>query len=241
MSIMAEAVEVDGYALRPPAADWSYVIDGSGIAYRRGLVPQRLRAGWWPFAYADSDREHDYRRRDVPPVPPECGVAILRLSPDCRNYAWRNEYVLVGPDRKVPHLAHASAYLWAGERRTLRCGIALDLKAQTYTVEELPEDAPDEIRAQAEEKGRKLVAFLAAACLERDGDKPAPTTAVDLETERARQRTERIRTYCQEHGLSFKPFDWSDEHFMIDGERMSIVQVAIRYMPDLFGPQVTYA
>ena len=241
MSTMAEAVEVDGYALKPPEGDWSYVIDYEGIAYRRGLVAQRLRPGWWPFAYADAEKEHRYRREYDTPVAMECGVAILRLSPDCRFYSWRNEYVLVGPDRKVPHLAHASVYLWAGERRTLRCGIALDLKAQTYTVEELPGDAPEEIRAQAEEKGRKLVAFLVAACLERDGGKPAPTTAANLEEERSRQRTERIRAYCQEHRLTFKPNEHTDEYFTIGGERMSIVQVAIKYLPDLFGPQVTYA
>jgi hypothetical protein len=234
MSTMAEATEFDMYAQEPPNSEWDYVIDELGIAYRRGLVAQRLRPGWWPLAYADPEREHRARRRDYPPVAPECGAAGVRLAPDCKLYAWRNETVVVGPDHKVPHVAHASAYLWAGDRRILRCRLQLDLKAQTYTLGELPEDTRPEIRAQGESKGAKLVSFFAAACEARDGSEARPVTAWDLEEGRKARRVELIRAYCAEHGLPFRRPEYSDDHFVIAGERLSIIQVAVKYLPDLF-------
>ena len=232
MTTMAEAVELDVYAQEPPAGEWSYVIDGTGVAYRRGLVAQRLRPGWWPFAFADSSREQGERHQRGGTVAQECGVAWLRLSPDCKNYAWRNEYVRIGPDRQVPHIAHASASLWVAPRQTMRCHYDLDLQAGTFTITDLPDDAPDEIRAQAESKGAKLVAFLADACRERDGERPAPITAADLEDERERQRIAKIAAYCQAHALTFKDSGYG--YFVIGGERMSIAQVGIRYLPGLF-------
>lgn len=235
---MAEVAKVDGYAVEPPAGEWSYVIDGSPVIYRRGLVAQRLRRGWWPFAYVGSEREQRERhgdRREPGRVAQECGVAIMRLSPDTRNYAWRNEYVIIGPDRKVPHLAHASVTLWAGGRLTLPCHIHLDLQAGTYAVEGLPDDAPAGVRAHADLKGARLVAFLATACAERDASTDRqPATTAGLEEERERARHEKIRAYCAEHGMTYAPVEGWAEYAVINGERLPLYQVAARYLPDLF-------
>jgi hypothetical protein len=234
MTTMEQVARLDGYANEPPAGEWSYVIDETGIAYRRGLIAQRLRPGWWPFAFADSGREQSERHRHYPAIRQECGVAWLRLAPDSKFWAWRNEYVLVGPDREVPHLAHASVTLWAGDRVTLPCEIHLDLSAGTYELGPLPEDAPADVIAHAHLKGAKLVKFLADACIARDGTEAAPVTAADLEDVRVAKRTEKIRAYCAASGLSFKASEHSEEYFTISGERMSIVQIAVKYLPGLF-------
>jgi hypothetical protein len=242
MSTMAEAVRFDMYAQEPPPEPWSYVIDeaGSQIAYRRGLVAQRLRPGWWPFAYADPEQEHRARRRldkytRTGRLPAECGAAGIRLAPDCRFYAWRNEYVLVTPDVEVPHIAHASVSLWTGGRNTLRCEIRFDMKAQSYEITGLPVDVPPEIQSQADSKGRKLVAFLAAACEARDGTAARPVTAAGLEGQREDRRAERIRAYCAGHGLSYERIKMiGGDRYVIAGERLSGPDVAARYLPGLY-------
>jgi hypothetical protein len=64
----------------PPAEPWRYVIDSYGdVLYRRGLVPPKLRRGWWPFADADPDAEHRLRhplRGDN--IAAECGAKPVR-------------------------------------------------------------------------------------------------------------------------------------------------------------------
>jgi hypothetical protein len=173
--------EFDMYAEKPPSSDWSYILDDYGIQYRRGLVAQRLRPGWWPFAYADSNREQEDRHRHYPPVPMECGSAFIRLAPDTKYWAWRNEYVSVAPDGKVPHLASASLDIYVRPQGmggiTVPCGVQLDMKAQTYTLTRVGDDWPPELVAQAEGKAAKLLAYLVNAIAERDSGRERPETA----------------------------------------------------------------
>jgi hypothetical protein len=234
---MIEVQETDGYALQTPAEPWAYVVDDTGIAYRRGLVAQKLRPGWWPFAHDDPEREqrerHPLRTGNVPQ---ECGVAAVRLSPDCQLYAWRNEYVTVGPDPRVPHLASATLTLWVAPQTTLRVGVSLNLQDLTCELGRMPEDAPAEIRDEAHMKARKLIEFFRAECAARDTTKPRPATAADLEEERRAKRTARLAGYCAANGLSFEApeFSWI-QSVTIGGEQMTVVEASIRFdMPDLF-------
>lgn len=157
--------EFDMYAVEPPPEPWSYVLDDCGITYRRGLVAQRLRRGWWPFAYAEEGREQSARR---PPrgdrVPPECGVAHLRLTPDTEYRAWRNEIVLAGPDTMVAHLASARLRLRVRQQGmggiVITCRMRLDLQAQTAAVDRTGDDWPAELTAQAETKGGQAAGLL---------------------------------------------------------------------------------
>lgn len=236
MLTMDQATKVDGYALQPPDGEWGYVIDGSNVIYRRGLVAQKLRRGWWPFADRDTDQEQRERhsgRYGV--IPQECGWASVRLSPDVRLYSWRNEYVLAGPDLTVPHMAHASAHLWVEPRRTISVEYHLNLADHTWTIDRLPDDAPQHVRDQANAKGDRLVAFFKAACEARDGTDREPVTAAQLEAERRARYHEKIRAYCAEHGMRYAPVEGWDEYAVIDGERLALFQIAARWLPDLFG------
>ncbi len=223
MATMAEAERADGYAQEPPAEPWEYVIDDTRTIYRRGLVAQKLRRGWWPFADEDPEREQASRHPlGRPNVAQECGAKIVRLAPDCKFWSWRNEYVLAGPDREVPHLAHASLDIWVRRAVTVHIQVHLDLRAGTFTVEGLPEDAPAEVIERAGVRGRKLAAFFAAECAARDSDKPRPVTAADLEHERRAKQIEQIRAGCERAGLKFKPCEYADDHVWVGGERMPL-------------------
>ncbi len=231
--------EFDGWALEPPVGDWRYMVDDYDIKYRRGLVAQRLRPGWWPFAYADPDREqqarHPVRGGNVPQ---ECGVRYVRLTPDTRYYSWRNETVLAGPDHQVPHLAEAHLTLWVRPQGSggivVTCNAGLDLKARTFTLTGIGGDWPAELKEQAESKAAKLLAFLVAAMDARDNGPERPFTGHDRYNRQIQIWTERIRVYCAEHGLKFvDEACGSGEAFRIDGEYMGVGQIAAKYMPDL--------
>jgi hypothetical protein len=184
-------VEFDMYAAPPPSSDWDYALDDHGVVYRRGLVAQKLRRGWWPFAYQDPDREHRWRREIGPPIPVECGAASVRLAPDCHRSAWRNEYVTVRPDRTVPHHAAATLTLWVRPRGlaglVARCAVHFDLQAGTYRIARLHQALPSEVHAQATLKAEKLTAYLTAEVTNRDGDRTRPATVA----ERVRERQHR--------------------------------------------------
>ncbi|MEU8310450.1 hypothetical protein AB0C84_43490 [Actinomadura sp. NPDC048955] len=181
-------IEFDGYAVPPPRCDWEYALDDVGVRYRRGLIALRLRPGQWPFAYHDPDFEHRFRRGRGDPVPPECGVASIRVAPDCDDYSWRNEYVLARPSRTVPHHADASLTLWVRPQgmggMVTRCSVHLDLLEATYRIEHLHPALPDEVKQQAETKAAKLLAFLLAEVKNRDGATERPLQVADRVRER---------------------------------------------------------
>lgn len=174
----APRIEFDMYGVQPPPGDWAYELDDFGVIYRRGLVAQRLRPGWWPFADASPEREQGARRgHRYPPIAPECGARSVRLSPGTEYRSWRNETVIVHPDMRVPHLAAAHLTLWVRAHGmgadVTYCNVAFDLKAGTF---ELGECIP-EVKDQAESKAAKIAAFLAAAVAERDTSAREPATA----------------------------------------------------------------
>jgi hypothetical protein len=230
----------DMYAVPPPGGEWSYVLDEPGIAYRRGLIAQRLRPGHWPFAYADPGLEHKARRSldrhaDGGRLPLECGAASVRLAPDTRLYSWRNEEVSVHPDAGSPHLAWANMHLRV--RPQGLGGVHLDLQAGTYQITQLPDGTPDHLRGQADDKARKLVAFFAEHLRLRDTDLPRPVTAADLEKQREDARAERVRAYCAARGLYHaRHRTFCNDHFTIGNQRMSVPQVAATLIPDLLAP-----
>lgn len=180
----------DMYAVAPPEGDWAYILDDYGIKYRRGLVAQRLRPGWWPFAYDDPKREHQARRdRRSGPVKQECGAAHICLSPDTAFYAWRNETVSVFPDFEAPHLAAARLTLYVrrgsveygtagGGGMVIVCHALFNLAKQEVTVTGMGDDWPHSLREQAEHKAAaKVLDYLIAAIKERDTDRERPETA----------------------------------------------------------------
>ncbi|QXJ25929.1 hypothetical protein AGRA3207_007498 [Actinomadura graeca] len=181
-------IQFDMYAAPPPKGEWGYTLDQYGIIYRRGLIAQRLRPGWWPFAYADADHEHHARRGTVPPVPVECGAAPVRLAPDCAVRSWGNEYVTVTPSRTMPHHAAATLTLWvrpqgAGGMVT-RCRVHFDLLATTHHIQHLHPALPEEVSTQAQVKAAKLTAYLAAEIKYRDDGPRRPATADDRQHQR---------------------------------------------------------
>jgi len=239
--------EFDMYAKEPPAGEWGYMVDDYGIKYRRGLVAQRLRPGWWPFAYEDAERERQARRpRHGDNVPQECGAAIVRLTPDTAFYSWRNEMVIADPDLKVPHLAQARLTLWVRPQGmggiVIDCDVTFDLKARTYSFADNGErwfagigaDWPAELKEQAESKAAKLLAFFLAAMDARDNGPERPVTGHDRYNRQMQVWTERIRAYCAEHGLKFEDgIGGGSEAFRIDGEYMAVGRIAAKYLPDL--------
>jgi hypothetical protein len=216
--------EFDGYAKEPPAEPWGYVVDEARpVAYHHPLIPPRLREGYWPFA----DPAGEYT------------AVSVRLAPDCRDYAWRNEYVLVWPDKETPYLAEADLDLWVRPQGmggiVLNCSVRLNLRAGTYEVTRLPEDTPAEVREQSEGKARKLLAYLAAECAARDAcERKAPVTASELEAARRARRHEAVRAYCAGHGLTYAPVEFQPEYAVVGGERLMMFQIAAKYIPDLF-------
>jgi hypothetical protein len=235
-----QGARFDRYAKEPPAEPWACILDDDGIKYRRGLVAQRLRPGWWPFAYADPDREHAARRPlRGENVAQECGVASVRLSPDTTYYAWRNEYVLAGPDSKVPHRARARLELWVRPQGmggvVVTCEANFDLKTQTCVLSRVGDDWPDRLKAQAEAKASKLTAFFSAAMAGRDAiDGPEfPLTSRDRWDAAKRVRAEMIRAYCEANDLTFKA-DSIPDRFTVGGKWMTDAEIAARYLPGLF-------
>lgn len=217
---IADVVEFDGYAAPPPRGEWQYALDGISVKYRRGLTALRLRPGQWPYAYTDPKREHEARREWGPPVPPECGVASIRVAPDCDLRGWHNEYVTVRPSRKVPHHATATLRLWVRPQgmggMVTRSNVHLDLLSTTYRIKNLHPALPDQVKQQANTKAAKLLAFLAAEVNNRDGKNTRPDTVAD----RVRARSHRPGAWQKPDPRNGKP-GWSRE--IGDGDHWLLV------------------
>jgi hypothetical protein len=217
------SLKFDMYAVPPPPGPWNYALDEPGIVYRRGLVAQRLRPGWWPFAYGDARREHEARRRRLPPVPPECGAASVRLCPDYTAFSWHNEYVTVVPDAHVPHQASARLTLWVIPRgmgaMVTQCTARFDLRAGSCQVTGLHPGLPAAVRAEAEEKADKISAYLAAEVRNRDGDARQPKTAADVLLDRRSRPGEWRRAYLPGPPGRALPMQEAWERDVGDGKR----------------------
>jgi hypothetical protein len=140
----------DMYAVPPPDGDWAYEVDYTGVTYG---------PGWWPF-YRDG-------RADV-----------VRLAPNTRYWAWRNEYVLLGPGTGATVSARVTLYLAPQGLGGLVVDtqVRLDLRARTATVDP---GCPAEVCEQAQIKADRLVAAVLAARAERRRGRTGPTTAYD--------------------------------------------------------------
>ena len=89
-------------------------------------------------------------------------------------------------------------------------------------------------REQAWTKADRLLAFFAAAMDARDNGPELPETAYDRWIEEKQRRIKVIRAYCDANGLKFGSYDWSDDHVEIAGQRMSVIEVRAKYLPDLY-------
>jgi hypothetical protein len=186
-----------------PAEPWAYELDSGPnlIKYRRGLVCQRLRPGWWPFAYADPAMEQQARHRTSKPVAQECGVAGIQLSPDTEYRAWGDESVTVSPDTQVPHLA-GIRYLYipvrvqGSCRVVVYCSVALNLLDGTWQLHGADDDWGP-LTAEADSRSRKIMEFLRAAIAQRDaGNGPAaPLTAYERYMAAKQRQALRLRAY----------------------------------------------
>lgn len=169
------------YPQPPPEGEWEYEVDDFAILYGHTTL--------WPFSREDDERaradfEHGWekRSRDNYTSPAEgTGFAAVRLAPNTKHYSWGNEYVTVFPNRDDPNKAYALLTLWVrpqGLGAIVAHGtVDLDLVAGTFSIRN--DELEPEVRAQADMKATKLLAFFAAAIAERDKGTPAPTTAHD--------------------------------------------------------------
>jgi hypothetical protein len=183
----------------PMGADWGYISDefGSEAANWRGMVPVGLRAFTWLYQlYTDRHGQHAY--------------GSVRLAPDWCHYAWGPEYVGAEWEPASPHTVKCRGqvqrrYAPAGEvsdwpanpfagegndRWHVYEWVArstLDLLSGTWELEVAPTGAerapsvPADVRAEAEHKAGKLLAFFRAECEHwRAGDQERPVQAYDL-------------------------------------------------------------
>jgi hypothetical protein len=165
----------------PMSAEWAYILDdGCRPPCRwRELVPARERVATWPFEAAGRHRDNS----------PYYGA---RLAPDWAFYAWGSEYALAGWRPGSPHevFCHIGATRAApGPERGRRAGlyvgyVHLDLRGQTVRWAPCRADAergvPEDVNAEAEHKGRKLLAYFADACARWQRGEAQPVTARDL-------------------------------------------------------------
>jgi len=139
----------DMCGLQLPDGDWAYEVDDFDIAYG---------PGWWPY------------HRDGQP-------SGVRLAPNTRYWAWRNEYVLAHPTGRGPTV-HAGLQLYERKQgmgaMIVRCRVVLDLKHGSFTVDER---CPPHLRPQADTKAQRLLDLILAARRERRRGQPAPLTA----------------------------------------------------------------
>jgi hypothetical protein len=140
----------DMYAVAPPDGDWAYEVDYTGITYG---------PGWWPF-YRDGQPD------------------VVRLAPNTRYWAWRNEYVLLGPGQDATVSSRLTLYMAPQGLGGLVADthVRLDLRARSATVDP---DCPAAVREQAQTKADRLVAAVLAARAERRRGRTRPTTAYD--------------------------------------------------------------
>src|SRR5436190_16206525 len=114
----------------PPEDEWMYEVDDFNVAY--GL-------GGWPF-----------HRRGEP--------TTIRLAPNTRYWAWRNEYVLVTPTADAAAWARLSLYVAASDTGAVlvTTGAVLDLRACTAVVDD---GCPAHVRDAAQVKADRALAL----------------------------------------------------------------------------------
>jgi len=95
-----------------------------------------------------------------------------------RDWAWRNEYVLLGPATDASVTARLSLYVAPQGLGGLvvDTGVRLDLRARTATADP---DCPTELHDQARTKADRLLAAVLAGRAERHRGRTGPTTARD--------------------------------------------------------------
>ncbi|MEE1736475.1 hypothetical protein PUR49_08175 [Streptomyces sp. BE147] len=168
-SLTAELAAFDMYGIRLGLDEWS--------AYRIDAWPAVYGPGWWPF------RKHLTEPAARPattlqmPEKTRTGrtrPTSLRISPNCADRAWRNEYALVHPHRD--DLPTATALLRLVHSRTGRIDthtvhIVLNIEDGTVT---LPNSCPPHLRHEAEVKGARILTLIARGRMEREAGIPAP-------------------------------------------------------------------
>lgn len=137
------------YACAPPAGEWSYSLDDHDVTYVRGQ--------WWPYDRA------------------------VRLAPGTAYQAWNTEYVLCGPAPQDPETVQAgfSLYLRPQGMGAFSVRVSADVHLPTGRVTLRPDDVDGELRAQAEDKARRLADFINAERLRATSPPypPRPVTA----------------------------------------------------------------
>ncbi|MEU9044483.1 MULTISPECIES: hypothetical protein [unclassified Kitasatospora] len=156
----------DMYGTEPPPGDWPYRLDQFQTVYGPGdwSFHRRLqRTEWHP---TNPLITHQVDTGATEPV-------RVRLSPDPGG-SWygRNHYVTLGP---VGGDVHADLTLYVARQgmgaMVRRATLVLAPRSGTVAV---PDGCPPLLRPQAEERGRRLLAFLAEACKERDAGAAQP-------------------------------------------------------------------
>lgn len=172
--LTAERAEFDMYGIRLPLEKWSaYRIDGYAIVYG---------PGWWPFH--DHVTELVAQPQTTAQIPKEVRTGrtrpcSLRLSPNCANYSWRNEYVSVTPDNGGGPAATARLVLVhspTGRIDTHTVHIVLNMEDGTVT---LPDSCPPHLRREAETKGLRILGLIARGRTERKAGHPAPVALTE--------------------------------------------------------------
>ncbi|OEV13243.1 hypothetical protein AN218_04500 [Streptomyces nanshensis] len=145
------------YAIEPEPGDWAYALDDP---------PEIYGPGWYPFhRHVTRPVPHDGAPLRLPRLERtgRTEPRPVRISPNTAYRAWHNEYVtLFGYRDDARVLARTHLYVSPCTVRSAEFGI--DLRKKSITV---PEACPDNLRQQAEEKARRVLAFLLAARAER--------------------------------------------------------------------------
>jgi hypothetical protein len=171
------------YPARPPTGTWAYIVDDTGLRYRR--------QGWWPFRRGNAADERrqigaaraSAARRGVSFEHGDlCGWASVRLAPDTEYCAAGQNYVTLWPSSSCPWKVSADLHLYVRPQGmcavVVRCRVEIDLRDMTPTLHQVHDDWPAELKAQAAEKAAKLVAFLAEHITRRNaGRRKLPPTA----------------------------------------------------------------
>ncbi|MFE0461851.1 hypothetical protein ACFW1A_21645 [Kitasatospora sp. NPDC058965] len=156
----------DMYGTEPPTGDWPYRLDDFGIAYGPGDWPfhRRLQRTEWHPANPLITHQVDTGATEQ---------ARVRLSPDPGG-SWygRNHYVSISPAGEDVH-ADLTLYIARQGMGAMvrRATLVLTPRSGAVTV---PDGCPPPLRPQAEERGRRLLAFLSEACEERDAGGAEP-------------------------------------------------------------------
>ncbi|MFD3923068.1 hypothetical protein [Streptomyces sp. NPDC058595] len=172
--LTADRAEFDMYGVRLPLEQWgSYRIDGCATVYG---------PGWWPFHNHVTELVAQPETTLQMPKEVRTGRTrprSLRLSPNCANYSWRNEYVGVTPGKDGGPKASARLRLVhspTGRIDTHTVHIVLDMEDGTVT---LPDSCPPHLRREAETKGLRILTLIARGRMERKAGHPAPVALTE--------------------------------------------------------------